>query len=240
MDGTGELFAPFLAALPPTWSPRVISYPRQTVLTLGAITQAVTAELARLAGEPFLLLGESFSGPVALRIAAEQPTGMQGLILCASFHRHPRPPLAALTPYLGHLPPGRLPEWLLQGALGRVPEISPVAPLLQTVSGPVWRQRFRDLAREDASGAARQLGASSRALPVLYLQGRHDRLVPPTAALALQALIPHMQRIVLPGPHLLLQACPREAVAAITGWWDRVAHRVGHRTEHPGAPGLTA
>ena len=43
----------------------------------------------RLPAEPFVLLAESFSGPLALRLAADPPVGLQGVILVASFARAP-------------------------------------------------------------------------------------------------------------------------------------------------------
>jgi hypothetical protein len=39
--------------------------------------------------EPFVLLAESFSTPVAIRVAAENPTNLKGLILCAGFATSP-------------------------------------------------------------------------------------------------------------------------------------------------------
>jgi pimeloyl-ACP methyl ester carboxylesterase len=87
MDGTGLLFEPFLKALK-GFEPLVLRYPRG----LTDYADCVAYARARLPKErPFLLLGESFSGPVAIALAAERPAGLRGLVLCSTFARNPRP-----------------------------------------------------------------------------------------------------------------------------------------------------
>jgi hypothetical protein len=46
----------------------------------------------------FVLLAESFSGPLAIRIAADPPSALVGLILCVTFARNPYPSLAWARP----------------------------------------------------------------------------------------------------------------------------------------------
>ncbi len=40
--------------------------------------------------EPFILLGESFSGPLAIRVAVTIPLGLKAVVLCASFVTYPQ------------------------------------------------------------------------------------------------------------------------------------------------------
>src|SRR5690349_11939308 len=93
MDGTGELFGPLLAELPIELPVAVVSYPDRAASYADHVAVART-ELPR--DRPFVLLGESFSGPVAVRLAAEAPSNLRGLILCASFLTCPSPLLRAL------------------------------------------------------------------------------------------------------------------------------------------------
>jgi pimeloyl-ACP methyl ester carboxylesterase len=89
MDGTGRLFAPLQAALPP-WLPAVtVSYPPDQPLGYDGLLPLVEAAAAGL-GE-FVVVGESFSGPLALMLATQRPPGLRGLVLCASFVRFPLP-----------------------------------------------------------------------------------------------------------------------------------------------------
>ena len=83
MDGTGRLFAPFLEAIGPAVDVQVVRYPGN-----GSSGYEGLVELARAAlptDGDFFILGESFSGPVAISLAAAHPPGLMGLILCCTF-----------------------------------------------------------------------------------------------------------------------------------------------------------
>src|SRR4051812_12633896 len=96
MDGTGLMFAPFIAALGPDVDCRVVAYPTDRALDY-AEHEAIAR--AALPGDaPYVILGESFSGPIAIRIAASAPANLMGLVLCCSFARSPQPLLACLRP----------------------------------------------------------------------------------------------------------------------------------------------
>ena len=96
MDGSGQLHDGFVTAMAPRFRVEVVAYPADPVQDDRQL-QAFVAD--RLPGDaPFLLVGESFSRPIAIRIAASRPPGLRGLVLCASFAASPRP-------WLGHLRP---------------------------------------------------------------------------------------------------------------------------------------
>ena len=98
MDGTGELFAPFIAALD-GWPTTVISYPPDREMEYAGHEAHARARLP-LDGD-YVLLAESFSGPVGIALAASRPRGLRGLILCASFAVNPLPRLAFMKPIVG-------------------------------------------------------------------------------------------------------------------------------------------
>lgn len=89
MDGSGLLFAPFVRALPAWVHPVVVAYPADRPLDYAGHLEIVRASLP--AAGPFVLLGESFSGPLALMAAAVKPKGLCGVVLCASFICSPLP-----------------------------------------------------------------------------------------------------------------------------------------------------
>ncbi|HZV83017.1 MAG TPA: alpha/beta fold hydrolase, partial [Geobacteraceae bacterium] len=97
MDGTGLLFAPFVRALPEWVKPLVVSYPGDRPLDYPGHLEIVMATLPH--DGQFVLLGESFSGPLALMAAARRPRGLAGVILCATFVDWPLPlpPMLART-----------------------------------------------------------------------------------------------------------------------------------------------
>jgi pimeloyl-ACP methyl ester carboxylesterase len=102
MDGTGELFAPFVAALGAGFEVRTVRYPGDHCGGYRELEEI--ARQAIPADRPYILLGESFSGPIAISIAASAPGQLRGLVLCCTFARNPRPALAALKPFIGALP----------------------------------------------------------------------------------------------------------------------------------------
>lgn len=218
MDGTGTLFADLVAALPPALRAVVVTYPPDRPLDYPELVRFVGERLPR--DEPFVLLGESFSGPVAMTLAAAHPTGLAGLILCCTFARNPRPGLAPLHPLAGFLP---FPLWSLPLAapllLGPRTEDRAMAALrraLAAVQARVWRARLRAVLAVDVSKALTDID-----VPILYLQAASDRLVPTAAAQHIAAIAPSMEVVRIDGPHLLLQTRPHEATAAISDFVRR-------------------
>ena len=94
MDGTGSLFDPLIEALAGKMQVAVVRYP--------SAEPAGYSELERFAEEslpaegPLILLGESFSGPIAISLAANHSDRVVGLILCCTFARNPYPALSRL------------------------------------------------------------------------------------------------------------------------------------------------
>jgi pimeloyl-ACP methyl ester carboxylesterase len=210
MDGTGLLFSQFAAALGSGVKPVIIGYPTTQALDYTQLEAYVRERLPT--DTPFTLLGESFSGPVAISIAANPPPNLVGLILCCSFSRSPRPPLAALKPFT-HLLPGvrsaTLASLFLLGAWSTPDLRKQLAAALAQVSPGVLRARLRAIIDVDTADAMRRVR-----IPILYLQATHDRTVTEKAGRLVASLAPqtHIERIA--GPHMLLQAAP-EATAAI-------------------------
>ncbi|WP_414158155.1 alpha/beta fold hydrolase [Pseudomonas sp. BNK-45] len=212
MDGTGTLFEPLRLALDPSLPVQVLDYPADQVLDYAALVQRVWQQLPT--DRPFVLLGESFSGPVAVSIAARRPARLQGLVLCCSFVRNPRPALAPLAPLFGLLPMGRLPFWpmdaLLLGGFSTPSLRQALGAAIAQVAPPVLQARLQEVIAVDASRAL-----SETSVPVLYLRASRDRLVPDSAAALVRQLRPDAHLVEIDGPHCLLQASPREAAAQL-------------------------
>jgi pimeloyl-ACP methyl ester carboxylesterase len=124
MDGTGRLFGPLLGILPPGLEAAVVAYPPDRPCGYAELLPIVEAAVPD-EGE-FLILGESFSGPLALLLAARRPRGLRGVILCASFARSPLPSFARWFRYLIRSFWFRAVPWSLirRGLLGRFETIS--------------------------------------------------------------------------------------------------------------------
>ncbi|KHA80652.1 alpha/beta fold hydrolase [Janthinobacterium lividum] len=216
MDGTARLFHRFDAALraQAAIDTQAIAYPAAP-LDYAALEAFVRERLPR--DRPFVVLAESFSGPLGAALRAEPPPGMRALALCCSFVRNPRPMLAPLRHLLGLVPFGAMPGFALRQVLlapCSTPQLQDeLAAALAQVPPSVLRQRLRAVLETDASHSF-----ARGSLPVLYLRARHDRLVPPANALQILRLAPDAQLADIAAPHMLLQAAPEAAAVAVTAF----------------------
>ena len=222
MDGTGELFEPFVTALGPRIRTVVIRYPRSVSLGYEELLAFVRNELP--VDDEFVILGESFSGPIAVLLAAQAPANLRGLILCASFLRCPLPWPSLLKP-LSHLLrfdviPAPVLSIPLLGPFGTPEARHLLAKALSTVHASVLRSRIRSVITVDVREEA-----TSVSVPCLLLQASKDWLVPKRAANVIHELIPKLHVIEVSGPHMLLQISPAACAAAIKAFIDETIHR---------------
>jgi len=214
LDGTARLLESFCSRLCALGVPaRAIAYPTDRPMGYMELEQLVRAQLP--ASAAFVLLGESFSGPVAVQIAADPPEGLKGLVLSTTFARQPVPglsPLAALVQFAPARPPVRLLSWALLGQWATPDLQSALAKALRLVSPDVVRARAAAALRVDVSGLL-----STVRVPALQLVALQDRLLSPSAPRLLAASLPNCTTVMVPGPHLLLQAsterCAQEVAA---------------------------
>ena len=73
MDGTGMELTDFVAALAPELEAIVVTYPNDRPMDYAG--HEVVARASLPIDRPFVLLGESYSGPIAISIAASAPPG---------------------------------------------------------------------------------------------------------------------------------------------------------------------
>ncbi|MTW11641.1 alpha/beta hydrolase [Pseudoduganella eburnea] len=204
MDGTGELFTPFIQALGGQFDVRVVKYPGDHGGGYDELEALARAALPQ--DRPYFLLGESFSGPIAVSIAASAPQHLSGLVLCCTFAHNPRPRLAALKALIGVMPVKALPAaWLVSEQLR-----APFNAALSKVTSNALRARMRAVLAVDVRS---RLAACN--VPILYLQAKRDLLVPPGAANAITSIKPAVKLAAFDAPHFLLQTVPREAAREV-------------------------
>jgi pimeloyl-[acyl-carrier protein] methyl ester esterase len=208
MEGTGRLFAPFVAAAPPGFRLEVVPLPPEPLGYIDLATHLV--ETLRLTPDT-ILLGESFSGPLAIALAAR--TRVAGVILCNSFVQSPVPSLVrflARTALFRVRPPvAVLRRWLigwnaphsLVDELRAAAAVTPPRVMAARVAAVCAVDATHDLARLES--------------PLLYVRGVDDRLVPERSLATIARVAPNVVVRRVPGPHCLLQVAPGEAWAAI-------------------------
>jgi len=213
MDGTGRLFGPLLRALPSSLSPVVVTYPADQ--TCGYPELLPLVEAAAPTGAEYVVVGESFSGPLALMLAAQHPAGLRGIILCASFVRSPLPAYARwldalISPLWFRAVPRPVLHWALLGRHQTAALAELVEAAIGVVRPAVLAARLRAILQVDVATELRTCQ-----LPVLYLSATEDRLVPPRSLASILELYPAVESVSLVGPHLLLQVAAQGAAEAI-------------------------
>lgn len=212
LDGTGDLFEPFIAAMGPGVRSVVVRYPTSGPQSYQELEAFARQSLP--ATEPFVLLGESFSGPIAISIASAPPANMRATVLCATFASCPRPQLAPLQWLLPlaspRLAPFSLVSALLMGKQSTPALRSALHASLSKVSPAVFRARLKAVLSVNVKSKLASVPG-----PIMYLQALQDRLVPSGATAAVQQANSKVVVAQLAGPHFLLQACPGQAAAAV-------------------------
>jgi pimeloyl-[acyl-carrier protein] methyl ester esterase len=214
LDGTTALLEGFCSSLASLGVPaRAVAYPPERPLGYSELEPLARAQLPAC---PFVLLGESFSGPLTIRIAADPPPGLVGLVLSTTFACAPvrgLSPLAPLVRFAPPRPPMPLLSWSLLGAWATPQLQAQLATALRSVSPAALRARAAAALRVDVSGI---LGSVT--VPVLQLAASHDRLLAASASAHLAARLPSCRTITLPGPHLLLQTATQPAAQAVAAF----------------------
>lgn len=212
MDGTGELFAPFVAALGSQCQVLCMRYPGELPLGYADLEALVRSQLPSNAS--YVVLGESFSGPIAAALSAVPPPGLVGVILCCTFVRNPRPQLAVFRSLLGMLPVKATPVVamvpFLLGKHVTFGLLRALAGALAQVTPDTLRVRLQAVLQVDARAS---LAAAQ--VPVMYLRAKQDRLVPSSSAVDVASCLPSTTFVCVDGPHLLLQTCPGPVAHAV-------------------------
>jgi pimeloyl-ACP methyl ester carboxylesterase len=221
MDGTEIMFAPLLAALPAWIQPEVVTYPEHGPNTYEDLLPQVVDAIAR--GGDCVVLGWSFSGPLALRAAVLDPARVRGVILAGSFVTPPlrglrylrlavRTPVFAAVRVLR-----RLPLWLTR------PPHDPLrrakALIWDRVPARTLATRARAVLRVDAREDLQRCPC-----PLLYLAGTADHIVPPHNVAAIVRQRPPTQVAKIAGRHFALHTSAADGARAIAAFAGPLLH----------------
>ena len=218
MDGTGQLFGPFLAALGATVDAHVVRYPP----SMASYKELVAFAANELPTDGhYVILGESFSGPIATALAARRPTGLVGLVLCATFVKNPPPRFNSLRSLVGLLPaiapPIKPLSWLLCNEAAHS-QADPLRSAIASIPPSTLRARLGEVLAVDACASLRDVS-----VPILYLRALHDRLVPRDASQVIQRIRQDVTVVDIEAPHFLLQTAPKAAAAAVQRFATAIA-----------------
>ena len=207
LDGTGKLFEPFTAYAPTGASCRVVSYPVDSELSYPECAEFVTTNF--IADEPFVIVAESFSGPVAVLVASTHPSALVGVVLCNTFVFRAAWRGFSYLPWvwLFRVPLTRFSVGLhLTGFKHATRFVGPIRAANAPVLPNVRASRLRSALNVDVRDKL-----AESAVPVIYLRGIHDRLVFSGSVRKVVSARPSTTVVRIPGPHLLLQVAPQRS-----------------------------
>jgi pimeloyl-ACP methyl ester carboxylesterase len=194
LDGTEIFLQPLLQALPSDVRPLVVTYPdAHRYEDLLPVVRNRVANLDR-----FHVLGWSFAGPLAVRLAASERERVRGVILSASFVRSPRPNLSMLRFA------AREPAIWAWRAARRLPL------LWQRISARVLARRIREVMAVDATESLRTCPQ-----PLLYISASRDGIVPRRCVEEIVTIRPDVRLVEIHGEHFAMYSNPVPAARAI-------------------------
>ena len=211
LDGTGRLYGRLTTSLSGDFDVRVLDYPVDGFDGYEGLAEILTLRLPR--DRPFLIVAESFAGPLAVLLAAAGPSGLVGVVVAASFLHKPIAQAGLLSRILRFLPTSVTPplpvlEAVLMGGWQDAEVSRELESSLRLVEPSVLKARLMATLQVDVREEFQRITA-----PVLYLRARRDRLLP--SGVEKDFAMPGVWRIDIEAPHFVFQAAASEAADAI-------------------------
>lgn len=212
MDGTGLLFEPLVNFLKceshSIVDLHVVAYPNSGDQSYEALAEYTLSLLPK--NERLILLGESFSGPIAILLAEKLGERVLATILCCTFAQSPHPfthflrPLVTFVPF--ELRPHSLVNYLLLGSFQTPALCKMLHQSLDQVPAKTLRLRLKSVMSIDVLGFIREIKC-----PIFYIEANQDRLISPASRKLIALNCENISVEKLDGPHCLLQTRPEES-----------------------------
>lgn len=200
--------------------PIIVSYPNDLPLDYDGLEQYLAKRI--ITAEPFVILAESFSGPLALRLAAKSPPNLVAVILCTTFIENPLPQMSSfvLPAVIEKMVKLTLPKLvirhLLMGKDAPDDMVNTFREILKAVNPKVLATRIRSVFTVNAKQALADCPH-----PILYLLATKDRIVSRRSLERIRKIRPDVEIALIDAPHLLLQCQPKQAAEAIQSFLKR-------------------
>jgi surfactin synthase thioesterase subunit len=205
-DGTGLMFDPFIRELKNRFETMVISYPVSGPQDYPTLAQYIRRQIP--ANEQYILLGESFAGPLVYEIALADTKNCRAAVFVATYLTNPSPLFLKVLSAL----PARVISWFVSNRLVvRLLTLShlatsgvakAIAENFATVEATAVKQRLKSIGSLPANPQ------SAVKLPCFYLQAGKDRLVPARKLSDFRRLCSALEVRQVEGGHFILQENP--------------------------------
>ena len=214
LDGTGDLFKPFLEQFPEQSCVSVIPYPLDQYIPFEQLADYITPLLPK--DKSLAILGESYSGPIAISLASRNDIDIQAIILVATFAKYPASFLRIVSKglplsLLFRLP---IPDFIIRLFCFGSAENKTLNLMLRD---SVKANRPSILAKRARNGMNIDVTIllSKIKIPCLYLAATNDKLVPNAAVDVLKKHLLNLDVVTIEGSHFILQVQPESCYEVI-------------------------
>ncbi len=221
MDGTGMLFGQLIEHLHDI-DAEVIPLPASQDQSYANLTKNI---LPKLPKSGYILLAESFSGPIAEQILSKEDHNVKAVIFAASFLSQPNTMLLNLAK---HLPlhfctkiPGStylIKKFLLDSSATKK-QVQEFEKLIDTLPEQLLKYRLKEMGK---LGKKRIKSLSRFNIPALYLQPDSDYLVNKNKPIEFKNAFQDLAIKRLSGTHFILQSNPKQSAAFIKEFYNRL------------------
>ena len=211
LNGTTGFFNPLLECVQGHFEVLAISYPVNEEKSYPELTSYVLDKIKTVKGN-YIILGESFSGPISLFVSGNKPEGLIGVALVATFITAPNFKVGKLLPWRLGFSLTR-PLYRIRLALSKDKNqslISNISTEMQKVSPRVLSARIRQIFMVNATESQRNC-----AVPVIYFRGTRDYVVPRKNLVEIMSVKSDIKVVEFNAQHFLLQSEPVQAFTKI-------------------------
>lgn len=213
LDGTGSLFDPFISHLHGI-DTQIIPLPMVGDQSYETLTSYVASQLP---DEPFTLLAESFSGPIAANLISTGQYQTSRVIFVATFLTPPRRIFLNLVKYvplkrLMHMP---FSDYFIKTFLLGFHSDTSILNLFKHVIDHVPNSIVKSRLSSISNLQPMQFKSS---LDAIYILPDNDVLVPRQCLDAFKNVFPKIKSININGPHFIMQTRPEECAVQLKSY----------------------
>lgn len=212
LDGTGKLFQPLLKILPSDIDVLVINYPTHKLLNYNELVEYVLSYIP--INEKFILVAESFSGPIAYSISQQKGKTLVSIIFVATFLEQPKPTILKI---LIKLPLNYLLKFSVPIFILRYIFFSKNIDkqIIQTL-----KKTLKNIPVETIIHRIQKISTLQKALikvdmNVYYILAQKDKIIPYKVINSFQNIFNKVKIYPLNSGHLVLQSFPKECADII-------------------------
>jgi pimeloyl-ACP methyl ester carboxylesterase len=211
MDGTGILFEPLLKELPNDIKVQVINYLCGKKQNYSQLIEYVKEKLPK--EKAFVLVAESFSGPIGYAIASSPPDNLKSVVFVSTFISPPNATLwlvskLPLALFLKIPIPLPIIKWFMLGKNIESHIISLFRKSLKMVKTGILAHRIKEMAK--LRGGGKRIGVKC-----VYIAAKNDKLISYRHVEEFRILAPNIEVVEIAGPHFIMQAKPKESAQVL-------------------------